>query len=310
MVNNNITSGNPIIPGWYADPEARIFDNHYWIYPTYSAPYEKQTFFDAFYSDDLVNWKKAKRILDSKDISWAKKAMWAPSPIEKDGRYFYYFAANDIQSNNEIGGIGVAISDRPEGPYKDALGKPLIGKIHDGAQPIDPHVFIDDDHRAYLYYGGWGHCNVVRLNQDMMSLTTFDDGAVYKEITPSHFVEGPCMIKRNNKYYFMWSEGGWGGPDYSVAYGISDSPLGPFQREGKILTQNPTVATGAGHHGIIRLPGKDEWYMIYHRRPLSETDANHRQVCIDRLYFDDLGYIQPVATTFKGVPERTLTHYS
>ncbi|MEK3888130.1 glycoside hydrolase family 43 protein [Bacillus sp. FSL K6-3431] len=301
-----ITSGNPVFPGWYADPEARIFDNLYWIYPTYSASYDEQTFFDAFYSENLVDWTKVERILELKDISWANRALWAPSPIERNGKYYYYFAANDIQSNEELGGIGVAVSNRPEGPFKDALGRPLIDKFHHGAQPIDPHVFIDDDNNAYLYYGGWGYCNVVKLNDDMISIGTFEDGSIYKEITPSGFVEGPCMIKRNNKYYFMWAEGGWGGPNYSVAYAISTSPLGPFERVGKILEQNPEVATGAGHHGMIQIPGKDEWYIVYHRRPLTETQANHREVCIDRLYFDKDGYIIPVDITFEGVSNRPL----
>lgn len=305
--NEKKMSGNPIFPGWYADPEARIFEGKYWIYPTYSAPYEEQTFFDAFYSEDLVTWHKVERILEMKDISWAHKAMWAPSPIEYKGKYYYYFAANDIQSNDEVGGIGVAVSDRPEGPFKDALGKPLIDKIIFGAQPIDPHVFIDDDGQAYLYYGGWGQCNVVKLNDDMISLGTFEDGSTYKSITPEGFVEGPCMIKRNGLYYFMWSEGGWGGPNYSVAYGISESPLGPFPRVEKILQQDPEVATGAGHHGMIQIPGTDEWYIVYHRRPLGETYHNHRVVCIDRLYFDEKGYIQPVKITFEGVPRRPLS---
>ncbi|MGN7166750.1 glycoside hydrolase family 43 protein [Paenibacillus cellulositrophicus] len=309
LKDNDRRSGNPIFPGWYADPEPRIFEGRYWVYPTYSAAYDDQTFFDAFYSDDLVYWTKVERILEMKDISWARRAMWAPSPIERNGRYYYYFAANDIQSNEELGGIGVAVADRPEGPFRDALGKPLIDQFYHGAQPIDPHVFIDDDGQAYLYYGGWKHCNVVKLNEDMVSIAPFSDGEVYKEITPENFVEGPCMIKREGKYYFMWAEGGWGGPDYSVGYAVSDSPLGPFVREAKILQQDPEVATGAGHHGVIQIPGEDEWYIVYHRRPLSETAANHREVCIDRMEFDHEGRIRPVKLTFEGVPPRTLpTH--
>lgn len=306
LKGNDSRSGNPIFSGWYADPEPRIFEGRYWVYPTYSAAYDDQTFFDAFYSDDLVHWTKVERILEMKDISWARRAMWAPSPIERNGRYYYYFAANDIQSNEELGGIGVAVADRPEGPYRDALGKPLIDQFYHGAQPNDPHVFIDDDGQAYLYYGGWKHCNVVKLNEDMVSIAPFSDGEVYKEITPENFVEGPCMIKREGKYYFMWAEGGWGGPDYSVGYAVSDSPLGPFVREAKILQQDPEVATGAGHHGVIQIPGEDEWYIVYHRRPLTEAAANHREVCIDRMEFDPEGRIRPVKLTFEGVPPRTL----
>ncbi|SDW15898.1 glycoside hydrolase family 43 protein [Paenibacillus sp. CF384] len=299
-------SGNPIVPGWYADPEARIFEGRYWIYPTYSAPYDEQLHLDAFHSSDLVEWTKVSNVLEMSSISWGKRALWAPSPIERDGKYYLYFAANDIQSNDELGGIGVAVSDRPEGPFRDAIGKPLIDKFYYGAQPIDPHVFIDDDGTAYLYYGGWGHCNIVKLNEDMVSLDTFEDGSTFVEITPDHFVEGPCMIKRNGLYYFMWAEGGWGEPDYSVAYAVSPSPMGPFERVGKILQQNAEIATSAGHHGIIEVPGADEWYIVYHRRPLTETDRNHRVLCIDRMHFAEDGSIEPVQITFEGVSERLI----
>jgi len=296
-----------VLEGWYADPEARIFDGKYWIFPTCSAPYEEQTWFDAYSSDDLVHWTKLERILEMSSISWAKRAMWAPSPIEQGGRYYYYFAANDIQSEDEYGGIGVAVADKPEGPYRDALGKPLISRIVNGAQPIDPHVFQDEDGAVYLYYGGWGHCNVVRLGEDMISLNAFEDAETFKEVTPAQFVEGPCMFKRNGSYYFMWSEGGWGGPDYCVAYAIADSPIGPFERIGTILQQDSSIATGAGHHGILQIPGTDEWYIVYHRRPLSHTDRNHRVVCIDRMEFSEDGNIKPVQMTFEGVSARPTT---
>jgi beta-xylosidase len=109
------------------------------------------------------------------------------------------------------------------------------------------------------------------------------------------------MFLRNNKYYLMWSEGGWGGPDYCVAYAIADSPTGPFTRIGKILQQDTAVATGAGHHSLIHIPGKDRWFIVYHRRPLGETDANHRVVCIDEMHFGKDGLILPVKITREGV---------
>jgi len=114
------------------------------------------------------------------------------------------------------------------------------------------------------------------------------------------------MFIRNGKYYFMWSEGGWGGPDYSVAYAIGDSPMGPFKRIDKILKQDPSIATGSGHHSVIHISKSDEWYIVYHRRPLEETDANHRVTCIDKLFFDDNGFIRPVKITNEGVPLRIL----
>lgn len=296
-----VASGNPVFPGWYADPEGIIFNKTFWIYPTFSAPYNKQVHMDAFSSKDLVTWNKHPNIIDTSAVKWAKRAMWAPSIIEKDKKYYLFFGANDIQNDNEKGGIGVAVADRPEGPFKDYLGKPLIDKFHNGAQPIDQFVFKDKDGQYYLFYGGWRHCNVAKLKSDFTGFIPFEDGKIFREITPKGYVEGPFMFIRNGKYYFMWSEGGWTGPDYSVAYAIADSPFGPFERVGKILQQDPKVATGAGHHSVIQVPGKDEWYIVYHRRPLTETDGNHRETCIDVMSFDEKGMINPVKITREGV---------
>ena len=127
-----------------------------------------------------------------------------------------------------------------------------------------------------------------------------------KEVTPEGYVEGPFMFKKNGKYYFMWSEGGWTGPDYSVAYAIADSPFGPFERLGKILQQDPEVATGAGHHSVIQVPGTEEYYIVYHRRPLGDKEGNHRVTCIDRMTFDEQGHINPVKITFEGVEARPI----
>jgi len=300
------TSGNPVFQGWYADPEAVIFGKKYWIYPTYSARYEDQVYLDAFSSPDLVTWTKHSRVLDSTRVHWAKRAMWAPAALEKNGKYYLFFAANDIQNDQERGGIGVAVADKPEGPFKDLLGKPLIDKFHHGAQPIDQFVFKNTDGTYYIFYGGWGHCNVARLNDTFTGFIPFDDGTIFKSITPEGYVEGPFMFIRNGKYYFMWSEGGWGGPNYSVAYAIADSPLGPFKRIGKILQQDPAIATGAGHHSVLQIPGKDQWYIVYHRRPLGDKEANHRVTCIDRMEFDADGLIKPVHITAEGVARQSL----
>lgn len=299
-------SGNPVFPGWYADPEAAEFDGKYWIYPTTSEAYEKQTYFDAFSSPDLVTWTKHPHVLDNTAVTWAKKAMWAPAMVEKDGKYYFFFGANDIHHDSEVGGIGVAVADKPEGPFHDLLGKPLINVIRNGAQPIDQYVFKDTGGQYYILYGGWGHANIARLKRDFTGLEPFADGTTFKEITPKGYVEGPMMFRRHGKYYLMWSEGGWTGPDYSVAYAIADSPLGPFKRIGKILQQDPKVATGAGHHSLFHVARDDSWYIVYHRRPLGDTEANHRQVCIDRMRFDENGRIEPVVITRRGVQRKPL----
>jgi beta-xylosidase len=299
-------SGNPVFPGWYADPEARIFNNQYWVYPTYSAKYEEQVFLDAFSSTDLVNWTKHPRILDTANVKWAKKAVWAPSIVQKGKKYYLFFGANDIQSDNELGGIGVAVADKPQGPFKDHLGKPLIDKFHNGAQPIDQYVFQDKDGQYYLLYGGWRHCNIAKLNNEFTGFIPFEDGTTFKEITPKGYVEGSFMFRKDNKYYFMWSEGGWTGPNYSVAYAVADTPFGPFERIGKILQQDSTVATGAGHHSVIQVPKTNKWYIVYHRRPLGETNGNHRVTCIDEMHFDENGRIKPVKITHEGVQRQPL----
>jgi beta-xylosidase len=299
-------AGNPVFPGWYADPEAKVYGSEYWIYPTYSAPYEQQVFLDAFSSPDLVRWTKHSRVLDTNAVTWARRAIWAPAAVEKDGRYFLFFGANDIQNDQQLGGIGVAVADRPSGPYKDYLGKPLVGQFHNGAQPIDQFVFKDSDGQYYLVYGGWRHCNVAKLRSDFKAVEPFPDGETFKEITPAGYVEGPCMISRNGHYYLMWSEGGWTGPDYSVAYAMADSPLGPFKRIAKILQQDPKIATGAGHHSVIKLPNEDTWLIVYHRRPLGDREGNHRVTCIDRMEFDEQGFIKPVTITNEGVERRPL----
>jgi beta-xylosidase len=323
---------NPIVPGWYADPEIRIFGDRYWIYPTYSdhgetpdlsehfneqqkklreqktvrPSYHFQTFFNVFSSPDLVHWTKHDHALDVENVAWAAYAVWAPSAIEKDGKYYLFFGANDIQSDDQLGGIGVAVSDRPEGPFKDAIGKPLIDAFHNGAQPIDQFVFRDDDGQHYLYYGGWKHCNVVRLGDDLTSIVPFSDGTTFKEITPPGYVEGSFMVKRKGVYYLMWSEGGWTGPDYSVAYAMGPSPTGPFKPMGKILQQDFKIARGAGHHSVVNVPGTDDWYIAYHRRPLDEDSGERRQLAIDRMIFNADGTIATVKMTNEGVAARPL----
>jgi len=313
------TSGNPIFEGWYADPEAVILNKEYWIFPTFSAKYKDQIFFDAFSSKDLVNWKKHPRILDTTAIKWAKMAMWAPSIVQKDKQYFLFFSANDIQSSerkgfgannpdkdDKVGGIGIAVASKPEGPYKDYLGKPLINQFYNKAQPIDQAVFQDKDGQYYIIYGGWGHCNIAKLKPDFTGLMPLENGEMVKEITPKGYVEGPIMFIRKGKYYLMWSEGGWTNGTYKVAYGVADSVWGPFEKKSTILVADEKVATGAGHHSVINSPKSDDWYIVYHRRPIPNLDRDHRVVCVDHLYFNEDGTIKDVKMTFEGVEPNKL----
>ncbi|MDG1941380.1 MAG: glycoside hydrolase family 43 protein [Flavobacteriaceae bacterium] len=313
-------SKNPIVKGWYADPEGVVFGNQYWIFPTFSAKYEDQVFLDAFSSKDLVQWEKYNRVIDTSIIKWAKQAIWAPSIIEKDRRYYLFFSANDLQKPggpywndentvNHYGGIGIAVADSPSGPYKDYLGKPLIDEFYNDAQPIDQFVFKDTDDTYYIFYGGWRHCNLAQLNDDFTGFIPWSNDELFKEITPKGYVEGPFIFKRKNTYYFMWSEGSWGNDTYKVAYAMADNVSGPYTRIGTILESDKNIATGAGHNSVINTPNTDQWYMVYHRRPIPNEGRDHRVICIDQLEFNQDGTIKQVKMTFEGVKSNKISAY-
>lgn len=283
------TPQNPVLPGYNADPQVAFFGDRFYIYPT-SDGYDnwQSTSFHAFSSNDLVAWKDEGVILDlTKDVSWASDRAWAPGIVQKNGVYYFYFSAN-LQ-------IGVATSDSPTGPFKDALGKPLITTGEFGGQSIDPYAFIDDDGRAYLYFGSTsagGH--VVELGDDMTSLQ-----GTPQQIAISGFKEGSVAFKRGGVYYFMWSEGDTRSADYDVAYGTGSSPMGPFTKAAinPILKKNTTLGIlGTGHDSVLALPNGD-YYIVYHRFAIPDGDGTHREVCIDRLDFNPDGSIVPVVPT-------------
>jgi len=288
---------NPINDGWFADPEAREYNGKYYIYVTQSfTAFEDQLNLSVFVSDDLVNWELRENIVEMGGFPWATKAIWAPTAIEQNGKYYLVFASNDIQSNDEVGGLELAVSDSPEGPFRACLKQPLVGEFVNGAQPIDAHLFKDDDGAIYLYFGGWGHCNVAVMNSEMTGFVPFEDGEIFKEITPDEYVEDPCMLKKDGLYYFMWSRGNWQNETYAVCYDTSVSPLGPFRKSGEVLKSDPAIANGPGHHGYLEIPNSDEWLCVYHRRPLDANEHGCRVVCIDKMQIKD-GKIAQVKMT-------------
>ena len=297
---------NPIFPGWYADPEGIIFGDQYWVFLPILPLMKNRFFWMPFLRQTSPTGKNMKKYWILLLLNGHIRLCGRRQSQKRTINIISFFGANDIQSDEEEGGIGVAVSDQPGGPYKDHLGKPLIDKFHNGAQPIDQFVFKDKDGQYYLIYGGWKHCNIAKMNDDFSGFIPFEDGTTFKEITPESYVEGPFMFIKDGKYYFMWSEGGWTGPNYSVAYAIADSPMGPFKRVDKILQQDPDIANGAGHHSVIHEPKSDDYYIVYHRRPLDQTDGNSRETCIDRMYFDKDGFIKPVKITKEGVKANPL----
>jgi Glycosyl hydrolases family 43 len=162
-----IVTKHQILPDFEADPSARVFHGRLYVYPSHDIAGSKgwdMIDWHVFSTDDMVHWKDHGVIFSLKDIRWADKHAWAPDCIERNGKYYFYFPADDQ--------IGVALSDSPTGPFKDALGKPLIGRMEAGAdvRSIDPNIFIDDDGQAYLYFGNsHDHVAVVKLKQDMIT---------------------------------------------------------------------------------------------------------------------------------------------
>ena len=291
------TPMNPIVNGWYADPEARFYEGKYYIYVTRSfTKYEDQMNIDAFSSADLIHWEKHESIIDMSGYPYVHRAVWAPTIIEKNGKYYLMFATNDIHVDDEGGGLEIAVSDSPAGPFVNLLGTSLISKIIYGAQPIDAHLFKDDDGTIYLYYGGWGHCNMAIMNETMDGFVPFEDGEIFRSITPDGYVEGPCMMKRNGVYHFMWSEGGWTNGTYHVASSHSLSPT-DICKTGKTVLSSSEIANGPGHHGYLHVEGtEDDWLIVYHRRIIGDLEAGHRMLCIDRMTFDG-DEIVPVVMT-------------
>ena len=289
---------NPIDEGWYADPEARIYEGKYCIYATRSLPFDEQKNQVCWTSDDLTHWEKHADIIDMSGFPWATRAIWAPTIIDKDGKYYYIFASNDIHDAAEPGGLEIAVSDSPTGPFRAMLDGPLVGDFHNGAQPIDAHLFKDDDGTIYLYFGGWRHCNIAKMNDTMTGFVPFEDGETFKEVTPPDYVEGPCMFKRNGKYYFMWSAGAWTQGTYRVNTAIADTPFGPFEDYRTILSSGDgSIANGPGHNGYFYIPEEDLYLNVYHRHKPEIKDGNARFVCIDIMKFDDDGRILPTVMT-------------
>lgn len=282
--NDTLHAPEPVLKGLYADPNIVVFNNKFYIYPTTDGTVGWQsTQFSCWSSTDLISWKNEGVILDlPHDLTWAKKRAWAPAIARKNNKYYYYYSA-DVN-------IGVAVSNKPTGPFKDPLGKPLIKKGSVVGQVIDPMVFVDTDGSAYLYFGQ-GHCNAVKLNEDMVSF----DSTKLQSFKPPGYNEGPFMIKRKDTYYLMWSEYDTRDPRYSIAYATSKSPLGPFiKAEGHSVLKGKGVVKGAGHHSVVQVPGKDEWYIAYHRFKIPDGNGYNRETCISRMYFDKRGNILPV----------------
>ncbi|MGB3801848.1 MAG: family 43 glycosylhydrolase, partial [Lewinella sp.] len=301
--------GNPVLPGYYADPDVLYSRNtgKYYIYPT-SDGFNgwSGTYFKAFSSSDLVNWKDEGVILDlEKDVSWADRNAWAPCILEAevDGewKYFYYFTARQK--------IGVATSNSPTGPFVDS-GEALVDGPPAGidrGQEIDPEVFTDPQSGKTYFYWGNGYLATAEMNDDY---TSFKESTL-KVITPdATFREGVTVFFRDGTYYFLWSENDTRDPAYRVRYATAPTPMGPLTipEENLVIQMDEDQEIyGTGHNSVLQVPDRDEWYIVYHRFTypnginMGREAGFHREVAIDRMEFGADGAIRPVTPTHEGV---------
>ncbi|MBM6993897.1 MAG: family 43 glycosylhydrolase [Prevotella sp.] len=313
-----IYSGNPILAGFHADPEVMYSHetNRYYIYTTTDGtPGWGGWYFTVFSSADLTRWKYEGINLNlPRDTRWSSGNAWAPAIIEKkegnDYKYYFYYSGETGHGK----AIGVAVSDTPTGPFHD-YGKPIVDHRPQGqnhGQQIDVDVFQDPVSGKYYLYWGNGYMAGGELNDDMVSVKE----ETVRVLTPRGgslkdyaYREGTYVFYRGGKYYFLWSVDDTGSPNYHVAYGTSDSPLGPIEvaKEPVILIQDAAHEIyGPAHNSVLQIPGRDEWYIVYHRinknyLERSKGPGIHRETCIDKMEFNADGTIRPVVPTQRGV---------
>lgn len=310
--------GNPILPGFHADPEI-LYSNKTGKYYIYSTTDGKPGWggykYYVYSSSDLKEWKNEGVVLDAKSdqISWANGNLWAPAAIEvkqKDGnyKYFLYYSANPKEKGGKK--MGVAVADSPVGPFVD-FGKPIVEKSPVGwGQQIDVDVFIDPvSRKPYLYWGN-GYMagaelepGMTQVKNETITVMTPKGGSL-KDYA---YREAPYVFYRNGLYYFMWSVDDTGAANYHVAYGTSKSPLGPIEvaKDPIVLIQDPQHEIyGTAHNSVIQKSGTDEWYIVYHRINkdyIHHQPGVHREVCIDKMEFNADGTIKRVIPTHKGI---------
>ncbi|MFR4302068.1 MAG: glycoside hydrolase family 43 protein [Bacteroides thetaiotaomicron] len=288
------SDGNPIITHKFtADPAALVVGDTLWLFTGHDEgkKYKGLTMKDwcLFSTTDLKHWIEYPTPLKVSDFSWDKTGRaYAAQAINRNGKYYWYISTDGS-------GIGVAVSDRPEGPYKDALGKPLLTNEDCFASKhkwvcIDPTVFIDDDGTAWLFWGN-GQCYYVKLKDNMLET----DGEVKKVMFDGFvFEEAPWIHKYDGKYYLSYASG----LPEKIAYAMADKIDGPWVYKGVLNEVAGNSSTN--HQSIVEFKG--QWYFIYHNGILQREGSPHtRSVCIDRLYYNPDGTMKRVVMTTEGV---------
>lgn len=284
-----VTAGNPLFAG--ADPHAITVGDDIWIYPTSGG--DRLT---AWSSPDRVEWREHGAVIRMDEIGWIdddgapKHHLWAPGVIRANGRWYLYYSVGP--QNPTPSRIGVAVGDRPDGPFTD-IGRPLLTGGN-GFEAIDPMVFVDPKTGGrYLYAGGSAGATlrVFELAPDMVTIE--------REVQvdqPPNFTEGAFMHEREGVYYLSYSHGSWNRANYSVHYATASSPTGPWTYRGPIL-QSDATHQGPGHHSFLRDPRSGEWLIVYHRweRPPAEgVFKGKRSIAIEPVRYAADGAILPI----------------
>lgn len=292
---NTPQTGNPILPGYFADPTIRKFGDTYYIYATTDGTGNGYGPAQVWASKDFVNWRNVL-------MNWpTTEVVWAPDVVQQpDGTYRYYYCTPCE--------VHVGESTSPTGPWKNRLGQADAVLVPDrfvhNAITLDPQLFRDDDGSEYLYFGTWGiykgfGCGVAKLSKDGKSFT---DKKLIENTEITDFFEAPFVFKKNGIYYFTYSSGSCHDDTYRVQYAVSTvGPMGPYKYKGCILKTNEDgTVHGPGHHSIL-IDG-DDYYIIYHRHNNPHSiHGFHRQLCIDKMEFDSNGDIKPIVPTHDGI---------
>ncbi len=296
-----LSAQNPLITNMYsADPTARVFGDSVYLYPSHdilATPGHGRVGwfcmedYHVFASKNLANWKDDGIVVSQTTVPWAKPdaySMWAPDCIKRNGKYYFYFPTTPKDSSYGRGfAIGVAIADKPSGPFVPQA-EPIKG-VHG----IDPNVFIDKDGQAYLYFA-LGNIYGAKLKANMLEL----DGkpqVIQGLASDKGLKEGPFLFERNGKYYMTYPH--VADKTEQLEYAVSDSPLGPFKVTGVIMDERPNCWTN--HHSIVQI--KNQWYLFYHSNDLSPNFDKARSVRADSLFFNEDGTIKKVIPTLRGI---------
>lgn len=304
--------GNPLVRSYFSsDPAPIVVGDTLYLFTGHDECFEDSVGYEGKYGYNLTNWLLFSTtdmqtwtdhgvIMAPTDFSYGIGEAWASQAIEKDGKYYFYAS---FQGGEPYSGkvVGVAVADHPTGPYKDALGKPLIeDKMTDnGARgwwnDIDPTVLIDREGTPWLCWGN-GTCFLAKLNQDMISLAD-----TIMTVDLPKYIEGPWLLEQGGHYYIIYVSMGAG--QETVSYAMADQMTGPWTPMGEITGMAENSFTI--HPGICNFKG--EWYFFYHNGTL-ELDGHHgnsgrRSVCVEKMHFNEDGTIQPIEHTLNGVKE-------